>query len=339
MGRKAPFAAGRDQPVPGRGAAILVVRSLLRLLLLIGVIACVPPIVGWMRGGHENAAALPAHGRPVVIAGEVALNVVERGSGTPVVLIHGLPSSAYDWGETPAALADRGHRVVAYDRAGFGYSSRPAPADARYTYESNAADLKGLLDALSIDRASLVGWSYGGAVVQTFAERWPDRVRSATLVGAVGPGFEAREASLLDRVIDSPFAAQLLGWVGSVPPVSRAMTTASLNDAFSGSAHIPDGYVEFTRAMLALPGTLDSFVWEARRSRPENLRPQALRAPSLVLHGEDDRLVEVAVGKDLHAKLPDSELVIVPRGSHMLPITHPALVAERVHRLDQAAGR
>ena len=304
-------------------------RFLVTLAIVIGTIIVLPFAVRLLTGGAD-ARLRPPPGRTVPIGDGLALNVVEVGSGAPVVLVHGLPSCAADWAEGPQQLAARGYRVIAYDRMGYGYSSRPAATPERYTVESNARDLGALLDALGIAQATLVGWSYGGAVVQTLAQQAPQRVSHLVLVAAVGPALPRDRGNGLDRILQSPLGGPLLKWVAGVPPLSRSMTHANLVEAFARDADIPPLWTEYTRAMLALPGTLDTFVWEAQRGRYDTLTPQTLHVPALVVQGSDDLLVAPAVAEDLHRKLAGSELVMVPHGSHMLPVTHAALLAERI---------
>jgi non-heme chloroperoxidase len=301
--------------------------------LLVGLVAAVfvPPllarILGW---GRPDPHFLPPRGRVVAIGDGLELNVDDVGSGSPVVLVHGLPSCASDWTTVPQKLAALGHRVIAYDRIGFGYSSRPPATADRYTYASNARDLAQLLDALGIERATLVGWSYGGAVVQTFAAQAPQRVARLVLVAAVGPAQpEANDA--LGFIVNSPIGAALLNWVSDVPPLSRSVTHDNLVQAFAGEDSIPSGWTEYTQTMLALPGTLESFVLEEQRGHATELHPEALNIPAVVIQGTDDYLVPRSVGEDLQRRLPQSQLVLVPHGSHMLPVTHADLLAQTIH--------
>jgi 2-hydroxymuconate-semialdehyde hydrolase len=305
-------------------------RGLRRLAWLIVLVALAPPVAARLLDRGPSPAELPAEGRLVVIDGGLALNVLEQGQGPPVVLVHGLPSNAYDWGELPARLAALGHRVVAYDRIGYGYSSRPVGDHEHYTYASNASDLAALLDALGIEQAALVGWSYGGAVAQSLALVYPGRVTRLVLVGSVGPALAERPLDLMGRVERSALAWPLLVWIRSLPPLRRAVVRTSVADAFSGTSAIPAGWVERTDAMLRLPGTLDAYVTELHRGRPEELRPEKIFVPSLVVHGSDDRLVAASVGTDLARRLPRSEELAVARGSHMLPVTHPDLLARQI---------
>jgi pimeloyl-ACP methyl ester carboxylesterase len=307
-------------------------RLLVALVVLLVVTVVGPPLAASLFGYAHDPSALPPEGRLVTIGNGKTLNVVEQGSGPIVILVHGLPSSAYDWGQTPEKLAALGHRVIAYDRVGYGYSSRAQGHEGEYTYESNAADLAALMNALGIESATLVGWSYGGAVVQTFAESRPGRAAALVLVGSVGPGdWTDRDVGSVDLVLESRFGASILRWVASIPPLSRAMTRETLVRAFGAEEDLPDGYVEYTRAMLSLPGTFDAFVYEARRGDENELRPANLAMPGLIIQGTNDRLVPYAVGRELDRSMPHSRLVTVKNGGHMLPITHPTLVANEIH--------
>jgi pimeloyl-ACP methyl ester carboxylesterase len=307
-------------------------RIFVGVVVVLGAVAFVPPLLAGLLGwGRPDPRLLPPHGKSVPIGDGLELNVVDIGSGSPVVLVHGLPSCASDWATLPQKLAALGHRVVAYDRIGFGYSSRAPATPDRYTYASNARDLGKLLDALGIERATLVGWSYGGAVVQTFAAEAPQRVERLVLVAAVGPAQPEERDDALGLILSSSAGGAILNWVASVPPLGRRMTHDSLVQAFAREDAIPTGWLEYTRAMLALPGTLQSFVWEARRGHAAELHPEGLNVPATVVQGTDDYLIPRFVGEDLQRRLRHSTLVMVPHGSHMLPVTHPDLLAQTIN--------
>jgi pimeloyl-ACP methyl ester carboxylesterase len=319
--------ASRRKPSPSRAtprgrSAAVVVAALLALVVL-------PPLgralFGW--GTYEDS--LPMHGSPIVVGDGLVLNVLERGKGTPVILVHGLPSSATDWGRVPELLAGRGLRAISYDRMGFGYSSRVATEGDNFTLASNARDLLALMDALGLPKALLVGWSYGGGVVQTVAAMAPARVEGLVLLGSIGPALDDHDDSL-DALMQTPLAKPVLSWVGAVPPLGRALVWQQLRTAFATEGEIPDGWLPYTQAMMALPGTLDSFVAEWRRLDLAGLRPESLRTRALVLHGALDRSVPLAVGEDLDRRLPESRLVVVADGGHMLPVSQPERVVAEI---------
>ncbi len=119
------------------------------------------------------------NGRPVHIHYE------DYGSGPPVVLIHGWPLSGRSWEPQVQPLVDAGHRVVKYDRRGFGLSSQPWEG---YDYDTFASDLATLMDELDLSDATLVGFSMGGGeVVRYISSHGTDRVSKAVLAAAVRP--------------------------------------------------------------------------------------------------------------------------------------------------------
>ncbi len=307
-----------------------VLRLGLFAIALLVVLAAAPLLgarhLGW---GHDRTA-LPARAETVAIAPEVGLNVVDIGTGPAVVLVHGLPSSIGDWGDTPQRLAALGHRVVVYDRIGYGFSSRLDVGPGNHSFSSNATHLEALLARRGIERAALVGWSYGGGVVLDLAVRRPELASHVALLGSVGPALPDDD-SALDRLVASPLGVPLFEWAVGMPPVGRPVLEDQLALMFSGAERVPPGFADRALAQLTLPGTIRTWVWESRRMDASVLRPEAVEVPALVLHGDDDRSVEPSVARDLHERLPRSDLVLVPGGSHMLPVTHAERVARELH--------
>lgn len=309
-------------------------RFLGTILLLVAAVALLPPLAARLFHWGPDASLLPPHARTVSLADGRSIHYVPVGdpAGVPVVLIHGLPSNAADWADLPHVLAEKGpYRVIAYDRIGYGYSSRAEAKSGGFTYGSNATELRELLDALEIQQAVLVGWSYGGGVAMTFAQRFPERVSHLVLIGSVSPHVaQDQRQSLVDRIVGSRAGVAILDWVASVPPLSRALTRSALIDAFARPEAIPDGWVDYTRAVLALPGTIEAFVAESQRADESGLHPEQIQTPALVIHGADDYLVPYPVGEELHRQLSGSKFVAVLSGSHMLPVTHADLLADAI---------
>src|SRR5687767_15954058 len=129
----------------------------------------------------------------------------DHGSGSPVVLIHGWPLSGASWEKQTAALLAAGHRVITYDRRGFGRSSKPAVG---YDYDTFASDLDKLLKKLDLKKVALVGFSMGsGEVTRYIGKYGTKRVRKAVLIGTLGPYLikaadnpEGVDASVFDGI-------------------------------------------------------------------------------------------------------------------------------------------
>src|SRR6201984_1755415 len=109
----------------------------------------------------------------------------DHGSGSPVVLIHGRPRGGASWEKQTAALLAAGHRVITYDRRGFGRSSKTGVG---YNYDTFAADLDAVLNTLKLTDVALVGFSRGTGEVTRYIGRYgTKRVRKAVLIGTLGP--------------------------------------------------------------------------------------------------------------------------------------------------------
>jgi pimeloyl-ACP methyl ester carboxylesterase len=299
------------------------------LLLVIALPFLGDAIFHWSPG----AELLPAVGRAVDIGESRTLNVYEYGAGKPVVLVHDWASCAEDWQSVPERLAALGHRVIVYDRPGYGHSTRLDASHGNYTYASNARDLRALLDALHIEHATLVGWSFGGAIVQILAAESPERVNGLVLLSSNGPARVESESDglgLVDLALASPLGAGILSWVSKTPPLAYKAMHDTVSVAFSGSANVPTGWTIRTQAMLGLPGTYRSVVSEARGGDVDSLRPEAIRARTLIIQGTDDWLVPYVIAEELHRRIPNSALQGVVGGSHMLPVTHPDLLAREI---------
>jgi len=296
------------------------------LLALAGVIVAavaLPPL--WFRLFREPEPELPPPGRRSVLASGVTVNVVEQGAGSPVVLVHGLPGTAYDWRLTSAALAARGARALAYDRVGYGWSD-PRPGGA-FTVEANARELLELLAAEDLRDATVVGWSYGGGTAIVAALRDASRIGRLVLVGSAGPGIEKGGpppgASLL-------FSDPVLAWLHSVPPLARGLRASVSAAAFSGGPE-PDWWLPTVDANFARPGVPQTWRNEmaALTSAPAP-DPTGLALPILVIHGDHDRLVPVEIGRELARRAAHAQLEVVLGGSHALPVTHAELLADEI---------
>ncbi len=299
-------------------------RLLLALVLLLALAGGLPPL--WFAIFPVEALELPPAGRRIPVAEGVAVNALDRGAGPALVLVHGLPGSAYDWQPLADRLVARGYRVLAYDRVGYGRSD--GRRDGAYNVEGNAGDLLALLRHEDLRDATLVGWSYGGVTSIVATERDPSRIARVVLVGSAGP--------LLPELSEPPaavfavlFSKPVMAWMGAVPPVGRGLQRTISAQAFSDQA-APDWWDSQVAANFARPHTRDTYRLEGADFGGKSWNTQALERPILVIHGDDDRLVPIAVGRALHDGARRSELMVVEGGSHMLPITHADLLADRI---------
>jgi pimeloyl-ACP methyl ester carboxylesterase len=134
---------------------------------------------------EEHRGMSTPEGRQLQVSG-ISLHVAEHGTGVPVVLLHGWPDSGHLWRHQVPYLVDHGFRVVVPDMRGFGQSERPAEVSA-YALQNAVADVAGILDALGIDTAHVVGHDWGAAVAWLTAMFVPDRVRRLVVLSVPHP--------------------------------------------------------------------------------------------------------------------------------------------------------
>lgn len=296
------------------------------LLSFFGILAVVIVVLNWTYG------RLPAEPRPsgsFVQIGNLRIRYIEhRGAGVPVVLIHGLPGTAEDWEDVTPLLA--GHRTIAIDRPGFGFSSGgyvPFPRQLEVIHL--------LLAKLHITRPILVGHSFGGTISLGFAERYPSEVSGLVLVDAAAAGQKVEDFTEVQahavQFLQFPIIRQVAN-----ATFGQLLTTLSVNNAESEAFH-PEPVVQAHHyrvlAINMTQGNLEAWAGEILAANgviaQVDMHLGAIRAPAVVIQGDDDELVNPTYGRRLNAELPNSRLVMV-YGGHMQPYDHPAAVATAV---------
>ena len=240
------------------------------------------------------------------------------GQGAPVVLIHGWPLDHRMWEYQSVHLASHGMRVIAYDRRGFGQSSKPWIG---YDYDTFADDLKALLDALELQDVTLVGFSMGGGEVARYMSRHGGaRVGKVVFVSAVTP-YLLKTGDNPEGVDASVFQQMLAGL-----NKDRADFLSGFAKTFYGSAALGVGVAvsaaeaqwTLTMAMLASPkATLDCVDAFAATDFRQDLA--AVHVPALVIHGDNDQTVPIAHSGERTAQtLPHAQYLVYPGAPHGL---------------------
>jgi len=253
-------------------------------------------------------------------SGPIYLYYEDHGSGKPVVLIHGYPLSGRSWERQTMALLAEGYRVVIYDRRGFGKSSQPTTG---YDYDTFAEDLRQLVTRLELQDFALVGFSMGGGEVARYAGKYGSTgVSKAVIIGGVPP-FLLKTADNPEGVDGSVFAGiqqavaadryaffaeffknfyntDVLGG----KRISEQAVQASWNLAAGASA---------TASLACVPTWIEDFRQDLTH----------LDVPTLVIHGQADRIVPIdAAGARTARLVKGARLVALKDGPHAVTWTH-----------------
>ena len=242
-------------------------------------------------------------------ANGIRTNYLEAGSGTEtVLLIHGSGpgvTSYANWRLVIPALAENFH-VVAPDMVGFGYSERPD--DVEYGLDTWANQVLGLMDSLGIDRAHLVGNSFGGAIALRVATQHPERVGKLVLMGSMGVSFPITEG--LDRVWGYEASFENMRRVLDVFAYSRELVNDELAKVrYEGS--IEPGFQEAFSSMF--PAPRQRWV-EAMTTPDEEIRK--LQHRTLIVHGREDQVIPVQTSLRLMELLDNGDLAVFSHCGH-----------------------
>ena len=251
-----------------------------------------------------------------VVADGIATNYLEAGdpSAPPVLLLHGSGPgvTAYaNWRLTIPDLATR-VRVVAPDLVGFGFTERPDTVV--YDMDTWVGQVVGLLDALGIERASVVGNSFGGALALRLAARYPDRVDRLVLMGSVGVPFPITDG--LDRVWGYEPSIESMKELIGLFAHSRELVTDELAEV-RYRASVQPGFQESFAAMFPAPRQR----WVDAMVTPDE-EIAALPQRTLVVHGREDRIIPLDNALHLLRTVPDVQLHVFGRCGHWTQIEH-----------------
>ena len=249
----------------------------------------------------------------------IELYYEDHGSGSPVVLIHGWPLNGDAWEKQTAALLAAGHRVITYDRRGFGRSSKPG---IDYNYDTFAADLEALLNALNLTNVSLVGHSMGtGEITRYIGKYGTKRLRNAVLIGTLGPYLvkTADNPEGVDRKgFDDTKAALKADRPATLREFLKNFYSVGGEDGKRVSEQVMDANwaVAIGASPIGTVACVDAWIEDFRKDIPRN------DVPTMIIHGDDDRILPADATSRRQAKMIQNVKFVELKGaSHGLTWT------------------
>jgi len=258
---------------------------------------------------------------PTVKVKGIRIYYERAGAGTPVLFITGLGGDHQPWAPLAGQLKDQ-YECITFDNRGIGQSSRPASG---YTMSDLTRDTIGLLEALSISRAHIVGMSMGGLVAQNIALQQPERVLGLVLLGSFAAGDArlnhvlASRKSMMKRMTRYEYFWAIAAWMFGLKSLERP----AFIDGFAKMA-ASNPHPQSLRAFSQLVDGIAEFDNRAHLKE--------IRKPTLVMVGEQDILTPPRLSRALAEGIPGAELEIVPGVGHLCISEDTKGVADRLLR-------
>lgn len=257
---------------------------------------------------------------------DIDLHYDDLGAGDPVVLIHGWPLSGRSWEGQVPALVEAGHRVIAYDRRGFGQSSQPWNG---YDYDTFAADLDKLITELGLTNVTLIGFSMGGGELARYVSTYGTGKVAKLVFASAVPPYLWKSDENPDGGVDQDLADWFAnGITGDRPAFLHEFVdmfyTAGGKVSLTHKPLVSDDQRAYDLAIaeLASPkGTLDCTAAFATTDFRDDLTK--VDVPTLVIHGDADGIVPFEVsGKRTAEAIPNAELHVIEGGPHGVLASH-----------------
>jgi pimeloyl-ACP methyl ester carboxylesterase len=263
----------------------------------------------------------PPAGRFLDLRG-ARLHYIERGTGEPVVLLHGNGSMIQDFDSSGLIdLAAKNYRVIVFDRPGFGHSDRPR--NVVWTPDAQAELIKDALARLKVLNAIVLGHSWGASVAVALGLKFPSLVRGMVL--ASGYYYPTFRADVVASAAPSlPFIGDILSHTLS-PLISRAVWPIAMAKIF-GPQSVPEKFEGFPKEMAMRPSQIRAAAAESAIMIPDAFRTRYqyanLKMPVIILAGDEDRLIDIDTqSARLHSDISQSSFHRLPKNGHMIQQT------------------
>ena len=265
--------------------------------------------VPWNSQPLDDWASQYAPGKFIELDG-LSTHYIEKGSGEPVILLHGFFFDTYMWNKNIDLRADK-YKVYAIDLWGFGYSTRK-PLD--YGYPLYTQQLLKFIDALEIPKASLVGQSMGGGTIINFTVSNRHRVDKIILVDAAGL---PNKLPIMGRISNLPKLGEFMYDLNS--NFIRRMTLG--NTFLHNKQNITDEYFENATRFHKIKGTAEVMLSITRKQFFDTLmeeikRLSLINVPTLIVWGREEKSIPLSIGKEMHRILKGSRLEIFDQAGH-----------------------
>lgn len=312
----------------------------LSLFVLAPILLCVLLLATGAGVTRAEQANLPL-GQFITVNG-VKLHYVIAGEGPGIVLVHGASSNLREFSSSILPRLAKSHRVIAFDRPGYGFSERPSQ-QAWLNPAQVAALLLDASAALGVKKPILVGHSWAGSVVMAAMVNMPDRISGGVLISGVAGHWTGPLNWTYTLAEQRPWLSKLFAWT-LVQPLGKYYLQEGLAEVFAPDP-VPDGQVE--RSGIALALRPETYLNNARDMNELSFYMQTLsphynevKLPLLIIHGEADALVPFwNHGRRLLPVMPQAQVLLLPKTGHAPHHTKTAEVSDAIERFSRGEVR
>ena len=302
-------------------------KTLAAILGLLVAVILFFTLLATLRERQTRQEAAPTTGR-FVPAGDVELFIQEMGpvDGQVILFIHGTAAWSGLWRETMTPLAEAGYRCIAIDIPPFGYSERPATPS--YGNADQAKRIVALMDALEIERAILLGHSFGGGATMETALTIPERIDALVLADVGGlnlnlqPAPKTQSPSAIELFLGTPFVRNpILSATATNPLFTKTLISAMVLDPADANPET----IKILQEPLVLEDATNTLGdWLKSVLGPQEIsltsdpaKYQSLTMPTLIIWGDRDTVIPLQEGEYLQSILPNAELVLMKDVNHI----------------------
>jgi len=260
---------------------------------------------------------------PKATVGDLEIYYHIQGQGTPLVMLQGVTMDSSYWINQIPVFSEK-YKLIVFDNRGVGLTDTSEPP---YSTEQMADDLAGLLTALEIPNAHVLGFALGGCIAQHFALKYPVRVRSLILAStAACPAIEAPRAMYIGNRLQRLAELGVDAETRTSLMVPWVLTPKFFEDPLAAKMVVKlTQAVNRQQVLEGLAGQIDAGLsHDTRKLLGE------IKAPTLVLVGQDDLILPRELSERLAAQIPDAELKVLPRGGHLAFYEEPELFNQAV---------
>ena len=274
--------------------------------------------IPWNSQPLEDWASKYASGKFIEMDG-LSTHYIEKGAGEPIILLHGFFFDTYMWNMSIDVLAEN-FKVYVMDFWGFGYSTREPLV---YGYPLYTQQLLKFMDALDIQRASLIGQSMGGGTIINFTVSNRDRVDKIVLVDAAGM---PNRLPIMGRIVNLPKLGEFMYGLNS--NLMRKMTLG--NTFLHNKQLITDEYLENAMRFHKIESTSEVMLYVTRKQFFDTLIEEiitlgSMDVPTLIVWGREEKGIPLLIGEQMHRILKGSRLEILDQAGHCSHIDQPEL--------------